>query len=51
VADDTKAVDAVLNADTKRLALLQEEKQLNAEAEKGRKLQTDRLKEVIIELF
>jgi hypothetical protein len=37
-ADDTKAIDAVLRADKKRTALLEEEKALSVEVEKGNKL-------------
>jgi len=43
-ADDTKAIDAVLNADKKRLALLKECKEL--EQAKGKEMCTERLKEV-----
>ena len=45
VADDTPAVQAVLKADTKRLALLEEADKLQKEAEKE-KGNADRLKEV-----
>lgn len=45
-ADDTKAIDAVLKADKKRLALLEECQQL--EKAKGKEANTDRLKEVSI---
>ncbi len=47
-ADDTKAIDAVLNADKKRLALLEERKKLELEADQGKL--SDRLKEVYEEL-
>ena len=40
-ADETKAIDAVLNADKKRLALLEECKLLEAQSS-----ESDRLKEV-----
>lgn len=46
VADQTKAIDAVLKADTKRTALLEEEKKLMDEANKGSTKSTERLKEV-----
>ena len=45
-ADDTPAFDAVLSADTKRLALLEEEKQLLAAGEAGDDSGSDRLKQV-----
>lgn len=45
-ADDTPAVDAVLTADTKRLALLEEEKKLVAESEAGDDSNSERLKQV-----
>lgn len=44
LADDTKAIDAILNADKKRLALLEECKRL--EQSKGKEVNTERLKEV-----
>lgn len=47
-ADDTKAIDAVLKADKKRLALLEECQRL--EKAKGNEANTDRLKEVYEEL-
>ncbi|XP_061764323.1 ATP-binding cassette sub-family F member 1 [Nerophis ophidion] len=50
VADDTPAVQAVLKADTKRLKLLQEEKQLQALLEKGEDSVSDRLEKVYEEL-
>lgn len=46
VADDTRAIDAVVNADKKRLALLAEKDNLESEAEKEGVDNTDRLKEV-----
>ncbi|VDI58885.1 ATP-binding cassette, subfamily F, member 1 [Mytilus galloprovincialis] len=45
-ADDTKAITAVLNADKKRTALLEELKTVTAEAEKGNTKVVDRLQEV-----
>ena len=45
-ADDTPAVDAVLSADKKRLALLEEEKKLVAESEAGNDSNSERLKQV-----
>jgi len=47
IADDTKAVDAVVNADKKRLALIEERRRL--ETEKGRlgEHHGERLKEVL----
>ncbi|XP_037119497.1 ATP-binding cassette sub-family F member 1 isoform X2 [Syngnathus acus] len=50
VADDTPAVQAVLKADTRRLKLLQEEKQLQARLEKGEDSVADRLDKVYEEL-
>lgn len=45
-ADDTPAWEAVIKADRKRLALLEEEKRLTAELEKsGDATANDRLKE------
>ncbi|CAG2246825.1 ABCF1 [Mytilus edulis] len=49
-ADDTKAITAVLNADKKRTALLEELKTVTAEAEKGNTKVVDRLQEVHDEL-
>ena len=46
VADDTRAIDAVVNADKKRLALLIEKDKLEMEGEKEGVDNTDRLKEV-----
>ena len=46
VADDTRAIDAVVNADKKRLALLAEKDKLEREAENEGVDNTDRLKEV-----
>lgn len=46
VADDTPAVQAVLKADTRRLKLLEEEKQLQARLEKGDDSVGDRLEKV-----
>ena len=46
MADDTKAIDAVVNADKKRLALLAEKDKLEREAEGEGVDNTDRLKEV-----
>ncbi len=48
VADDTPAIDAVLSADKKRMALLEEEKALMAAGEAGDDSGADRLKLVII---
>lgn len=45
-ADDTKAIDAVVNADKKRLALLEECKQLEKEQQKGDDSHTAQLKHV-----
>ncbi|XP_019724308.1 ATP-binding cassette sub-family F member 1 isoform X2 [Hippocampus comes] len=50
VADDTPAVQAVLKADTRRLKLLQEEKQLQARLEMGEDSVADRLDKVYEEL-
>ncbi|XP_074654259.1 ATP-binding cassette sub-family F member 1-like [Tubulanus polymorphus] len=50
VADDTSAVDAVVNSDTKRLALLAEEKKLIAEMEAGHTEFQERLNEVYEEM-
>lgn len=46
VADDTPAVQAVLKADTRRLKLLEEEKQLQARLEKGEDNVAERLEKV-----
>lgn len=46
VADDTKSIDSVLKADKVRTALLEEEKKLLVEVEKGNTKINDRLKEV-----
>uniref|UniRef100_A0A4W6CZR4 ATP-binding cassette sub-family F member 1 n=1 Tax=Lates calcarifer TaxID=8187 RepID=A0A4W6CZR4_LATCA len=50
VADDTPAVQAVLKADTRRLKLLEEEKQLQARLEKGEDSVAERLEKVYEEL-
>ncbi|XP_063041952.1 ATP-binding cassette sub-family F member 1 isoform X2 [Engraulis encrasicolus] len=50
VADDTPAVQAVLKADTRRLKLLEEEKQLQTRLEAGDDSVTDRLDKVYEEL-
>ncbi|KAL3043290.1 hypothetical protein OYC64_003206 [Pagothenia borchgrevinki] len=50
VADDTPAVQAVLKADTKRLKLMEEERQLQALLEKGEDSVADRLDKVYEEL-
>uniref|UniRef100_A0A3Q1GZW9 ATP-binding cassette sub-family F member 1 n=1 Tax=Acanthochromis polyacanthus TaxID=80966 RepID=A0A3Q1GZW9_9TELE len=50
VADDTPAVQAVLKADTRRLKLLEEEKQLQARLEKGEDAVAERLDKVYEEL-
>ncbi|XP_017292937.1 ATP-binding cassette sub-family F member 1 isoform X2 [Kryptolebias marmoratus] len=50
VADDTPAVQAVLKADTRRLKLLEEEKQLQARLEKGEDSVIERLDKVYEEL-
>ncbi|XP_059148407.1 ATP-binding cassette sub-family F member 1-like [Physella acuta] len=49
-ADETKAIDAVLKADKKRTALLQEEKDLMSKITEGGREITDRLKDVYEEL-
>lgn len=49
IADDTKAIDAVLKADKKRLALLEECKRLEKDRGKYGDQHGDRLKEVIFE--
>lgn len=46
VADETKSIDSVLKADKVRTALLEEEKKLLVEVEKGNTKINDRLKEV-----
>lgn len=46
IADDTPAVQAVLKADTKRLKLLEEEKQLQALLDKGEDSVGERLEKV-----
>lgn len=50
VADETKAIDAVVKADKKRTALLEECQKLTAEAEKGNTKIHERLQEVYDEL-
>lgn len=50
VADDTPAVQAVLKADTRRLKLLEEERQLQARLEKGEDNVAERLDKVYEEL-
>ncbi|XP_051271387.1 ATP-binding cassette sub-family F member 1 [Dicentrarchus labrax] len=50
VADDTPAVQAVLKADTRRLRLLEEERQLQARLEKGEDSVAERLDKVYEEL-
>ncbi|XP_068455201.1 ATP-binding cassette sub-family F member 1 isoform X1 [Clinocottus analis] len=50
VADDTPAVQAVLKADTRRLKLLEEERQLQARLEKGEDSVAERLEKVYEEL-
>lgn len=47
---DMSAVETVLRADTKRLALLEEEKTLLAEGERGDDTNSDRLQAVYEEL-
>ncbi len=49
-ADDTPAIEAVLSADTKRSQLLAEEKRLVEESEAGNDSNSERLKQVYIEL-
>ncbi|XP_034560277.1 ATP-binding cassette sub-family F member 1 isoform X4 [Notolabrus celidotus] len=51
VADDTPAVQAVLKADTRRLKLLEEERQLQARLEKGEDNVAERLEKVYEELM
>ncbi|TRY66673.1 hypothetical protein DNTS_008003 [Danionella cerebrum] len=50
VADDTPAVQAVLKADTRRLKLLEEERQLQSRMEKGDDSVSERLQKVYEEL-
>ncbi|KAL7830244.1 hypothetical protein SRHO_G00313710 [Serrasalmus rhombeus] len=50
IADDTPAVQAVLKADTRRLKLLEEEKQLQRRLDKGEDGVSDRLEKVYEEL-
>ncbi|KAM6958808.1 ATP-binding cassette sub-family F member 1 [Aplochiton taeniatus] len=50
IADDTPAVQAVLKADTRRLRLLEEERQLQALLEKGEDSVGERLEKVYEEL-
>ncbi|XP_070792788.1 ATP-binding cassette sub-family F member 1 isoform X1 [Pituophis catenifer annectens] len=50
IADETPAVQAVLKADTKRLKLLEEEKHLQAQLEKGDDAAAERLEKVYEEL-
>ncbi|KAL7829380.1 hypothetical protein AOLI_G00302650 [Acnodon oligacanthus] len=50
IADDTPAVQAVLKADTRRLKLLEEEKQLQSRLDKGEDGVSDRLQKVYEEL-
>ncbi|XP_023665568.1 ATP-binding cassette sub-family F member 1 isoform X1 [Paramormyrops kingsleyae] len=50
VADDTPAVEAVLKADTRRLKLLEEERQLQNLLEKGEDSVSERLQKVYEEL-
>ncbi|TKS88703.1 ATP-binding cassette sub-family F member 1 [Collichthys lucidus] len=50
VADDTPAVQAVLKADTRRLKLLEEERQLQSRLEKGEDSVAERLDKVYEEL-
>ncbi|CAK6978919.1 ATP-binding cassette sub-family F member 1 isoform X3 [Scomber scombrus] len=50
VADDTPAVQAVLKADTRRLKLLEEERQLQTRLEKGEDNVAERLEKVYEEL-
>jgi len=46
IADDTKAIDAVVNADKKRLALIEERQQLEAQKGKQGEHHGERLREV-----
>lgn len=50
IADDTKAIDAVVNADKKRLALIEERQQLEAQKGKQGEHHGERLREVYEEL-
>uniref|UniRef100_A0A8C9U6E7 ATP-binding cassette sub-family F member 1 n=1 Tax=Scleropages formosus TaxID=113540 RepID=A0A8C9U6E7_SCLFO len=50
IADDTPAVQAVLKADTRRLKLLEEERQLQSLLDKGEDNVTERLEKVYEEL-
>nr|KAF6503637.1 ATP binding cassette subfamily F member 1 [Rousettus aegyptiacus] len=50
VADETPAVQAVLRADTKRLKLLEEERQLQSQLEQGDDTAAERLEKVYEEL-
>ncbi|KAL3871062.1 hypothetical protein ACJMK2_039085 [Sinanodonta woodiana] len=50
VADETKAFDAVLKSDKKRLRLIEEEKKLMEEANKGSTHNSERLNEIYEEL-
>ncbi|CAO2609260.1 ATP-binding cassette sub-family F member 1 [Lemmus lemmus] len=50
VADETPAVQAVLRADTKRLQLLEEERQLQGQLERGDDTAAERLEKVYEEL-
>ncbi|XP_016070299.1 PREDICTED: ATP-binding cassette sub-family F member 1 [Miniopterus natalensis] len=50
VADETPAVQAVLRADTKRLKLLEDERQLQAQLEQGDDTAAERLEKVYEEL-
>jgi len=49
-ADDTKAIDAVVNADKKRLALIEERQRLEAQRGKQGEHHGERLKEVIVRI-
>lgn len=49
-ADDTPSLQAVLRADTKRTALMEEEEKLRKEAEAGKTINSDRLNQVYEEL-
>ena len=51
IADDTKAIDAVVNADKKRLALIEERQRLEAEKGKPGEHHGERLKEVALLLM
>ena len=50
-ADDTPAILAVLNADKKRLELIEQEKTLTAEYEKGSTEAGNKLKEVCVVVY